>query len=92
MLLVGAVHLCGDLRNGKDAGVYVHFKGFVYKCAWTVAHQVSKGGAMIDGAGYVCVDATAFRKSDIEHVKVSARGEGLYASEVSLYEVYGRVG
>ena len=92
MLLVGAVHLCGDLRNRKDVEVYAHFKSFMYERAWTVAHQVSKGGAMVDEVGYVCVDATAFRKSDVEHVKVSARGEGLYASEVGLYEVYGRVG
>ena len=55
MLLVGAVHLCGDLRNRKDAEVHVHFKSFVCKCAWAVAHQVSKGGAMVDEAGYVCV-------------------------------------
>ena len=68
MLLVGAVHLCGDLRNRKDAEVYVHFKSFVYKCAWTVAYQVSKGGAMVDEVGYVCVDATAFRKPDVKHI------------------------
>ena len=68
MLLVGAVHLCGDLRYRKDAEVYAHFKSSVYRCAWTVAHQVSKGGAMVDEAGYVCVDATAFRKTDVKHI------------------------
>ena len=68
MLLVGAVHLCGDLRNGKDAGVYVHFKSSVYKCAWTVAYQVSKAGAMVDEVGCVCVDATAFREPDVKHI------------------------
>ena len=46
---------------------------------------------MVNEAGDVCVDATAFGKADIKHIQVGAWVEGLYMSKVSVHEVYRRV-
>ena len=63
----------------------------MYECAGSIAHEVAKGGAVVNEAGDVCVDATAFGKADIKHIQVGAWVKGLYMSKVSVYEVYRRV-
>ena len=69
--------------------MYAYFESFMHERAGAVAHEISKGGAVMNETCDVCVDAAAFGEANVEHIQVGTWREGLYAGKVGVYEVYG---
>jgi len=68
--------------------VYAYFESFMYGRAGAVAHEISKGGAVMNESCDVCVDAAAFGETDVRHIQVGAWDVGLYMSKVGVYGVH----